>query len=112
MYACIYDAVWSMTQTCPTKVTRKNQQVACQCHCQKCQVLIMAAALLSYKNIDKLFRNNAKFKKGFSNTKSAILNKPHLNLICKQCAVTSYYRVCFQRLQSAVKIMNIFSVLK
>ncbi|XP_028165194.1 ATP-binding cassette sub-family B member 7, mitochondrial isoform X1 [Ostrinia furnacalis] len=52
----------------------------------------MAAALLSNRKFDKIFRNHVKFTKASNNHKSIILNKPQLNLICKQCAVTSYFR--------------------
>ncbi|KAL0891813.1 hypothetical protein ABMA27_015078 [Loxostege sticticalis] len=52
----------------------------------------MAAALLSNKKFDKIIRNHIKFSKAFHNNKSIILNKPQLNLFCKQCAVTSYFR--------------------
>ncbi|XP_049866579.1 iron-sulfur clusters transporter ABCB7, mitochondrial isoform X2 [Pectinophora gossypiella] len=52
----------------------------------------MAAALLSYKNIDKIIRSSAKFSKPFRNNKSVIVNKPQFDFICKQCVATSYFR--------------------
>lgn len=57
----------------------------------------MAAALLSYKNVNKLFKSKTKFTKVFSTNNLVILTKPQLNFVCKQCAATSYFRVCFRR---------------
>ncbi|XP_037299113.1 ATP-binding cassette sub-family B member 7, mitochondrial isoform X2 [Manduca sexta] len=53
----------------------------------------MAAALLSNRRFDKIIRNHAKFTKSYSSNKSVILNKPQLNIICKQCAAASYFRL-------------------
>ncbi|XP_026490085.1 iron-sulfur clusters transporter ABCB7, mitochondrial isoform X2 [Vanessa tameamea] len=52
----------------------------------------MAAALLTNNKFNKILKNHVKFGKAFSNKKSVILNKPHFNITCKQCAVTSYFR--------------------
>ncbi|KOB76099.1 putative ATP-binding cassette sub-family B member 7 [Operophtera brumata] len=52
----------------------------------------MAAALLSNRKFDKIIRNHVKFAKSIANNQSVIINKPHLNILFKQCAVTSYYR--------------------
>ncbi|XP_045446041.1 iron-sulfur clusters transporter ABCB7, mitochondrial [Melitaea cinxia] len=52
----------------------------------------MAAPLLINKKFDKIFKNNVKFSKSFSTSKSVILNKPHFSLIFKQYAATSHYR--------------------
>lgn len=62
---------------------------------ESCHFSIMAAALLSYKSVNKLFSNKAKFTKAFSTSSLVILTKPQLNFVCKQCAVTSCFRVCF-----------------
>ncbi|KAJ0179659.1 hypothetical protein K1T71_004250 [Dendrolimus kikuchii] len=53
----------------------------------------MAAALLSSKTFDKLLKNHLKLSKSFSNNKSVIVNKPHLNILCKQCAAANYFRL-------------------
>ncbi|XP_050342808.1 iron-sulfur clusters transporter ABCB7, mitochondrial isoform X2 [Nymphalis io] len=52
----------------------------------------MAAALLTNNKFNKILKNYVKFANTFSNNKSVILNKPHFNIICKQCATTSYFR--------------------
>lgn len=73
-----------------------SNQIKCQnCHVNQTQTATMAAALLTPTKFDKIIRNNVKFAKSIANSKSIILNKPYLNLICKQCAVTSHYRVCY-----------------
>lgn len=65
----------------------------CQITNKRQTATIMAAVLLSTKKFDKIIRNHVKFAKFSTNNQSVILNKPYLNLICKQCAVTSYYKV-------------------
>lgn len=62
-----------------------------------CQPTIMAAALLSNKQLHKFIKNNIKFSKSFSSSQSFILNKSQLGIICQQCATTSYYRVKFYK---------------
>ncbi|XP_046960162.1 uncharacterized protein LOC124530194 isoform X3 [Vanessa cardui] len=52
----------------------------------------MAAALLTHSKFNQILKNHVKFGKTFSNKKSVILNKPHFNITCKQCAATSYFR--------------------
>ncbi|XP_041976693.1 iron-sulfur clusters transporter ABCB7, mitochondrial isoform X2 [Aricia agestis] len=52
----------------------------------------MAAAILSKKRYDKLIKYNLEYTKAFSNNKSLIVNKPQLNIVCKQCVATSYFR--------------------
>ncbi|XP_038210262.1 ATP-binding cassette sub-family B member 7, mitochondrial [Zerene cesonia] len=52
----------------------------------------MAAALLSNRRFDKILKNHTKFIKAFSSNALVILNKPQLNIVCKQCAASSYFR--------------------
>ncbi|XP_045492864.1 iron-sulfur clusters transporter ABCB7, mitochondrial isoform X1 [Colias croceus] len=52
----------------------------------------MAAALLSNRRFDKILKNHKKFIKAFSSTRLLIYNKPQLNIVCKQCVASSYYR--------------------
>lgn len=73
-----------------------------------CHFSIMAAALLSYKTVNNLVRNKAKFTKAFSNSSLLILSKPKLNFVCKQCAAASYFRVCFGCLRYVRKHSQIF----
>lgn len=73
----------------------KSSVTLCHCLSFSCQIATMAGVLLSNRKFDKLIKNHVKFSKYVSNNQSVILNKPHLNLICKQCAVTSYFRVSF-----------------
>ncbi|KAJ2946827.1 hypothetical protein O0L34_g16154 [Tuta absoluta] len=52
----------------------------------------MAATLLAYKNIGNFIRYQPKFAKPYSRTCPVIVNKPQLNLVCKQCAATNFFR--------------------
>lgn len=74
--------------------------IQCTCHCH---FSTMAAGLLSYKSVNKLFRKNTKFTKAFSTNSLVILNKPQINLVCRQCAAVSYFRVCFGYLRYEAK---------
>ncbi|OWR48088.1 putative ATP-binding cassette sub-family B member 7 [Danaus plexippus plexippus] len=51
----------------------------------------MAAVFVSNRRFDKITQKYVKLATSITNT-SVILNKPQLNIICRQCAVTSYYR--------------------
>ncbi|XP_063532142.1 iron-sulfur clusters transporter ABCB7, mitochondrial isoform X1 [Cydia strobilella] len=59
------------------------------CHCQ---LVIMAAALLSNTKFPNIIKNHVRFRNSLCSSKLVILNKPQFNLTCKQYAVTSHFR--------------------
>ncbi|XP_063379341.1 iron-sulfur clusters transporter ABCB7, mitochondrial-like isoform X1 [Cydia fagiglandana] len=53
----------------------------------------MAAVLLSNTKFPNIIKNHVRFRNSLSSNKLVILNKPQFNLICKQYAVTSHFRL-------------------